>query len=105
VVQAVYADPATAPVSAEVKTALALIETFTLHPEDLGPEDIAAARSAGLTDEAIEHAFDVATMFNLIDRLADAFDFFVAEEQWFDQGAKMLLRMGYKFPPFLYPRP
>jgi alkylhydroperoxidase family enzyme len=105
VVQAVYADPASAPVSAEVKAALALIETFTLHPEDLSPDSIATARNAGLTDEAIEHAFDVATMFNLIDRLADAFDFFVADEPWFDQGAKMLLRFGYRFPPFLYPRP
>ena len=104
-VAAVYADPATAAVSADVKTALALIETFTLHPDDLGPDDIAAARTAGLTDEAIEHAFYVATMFNLIDRLADSFEFFVPDQEGFDSGAKALLSFGYKFPPFLYPRP
>jgi alkylhydroperoxidase family enzyme len=105
VVEAVYADPATAPVSAGVKAALTLIETFTLRPDDLDAADIATARNVGLSDEAIEHAFDVATMFNLIDRLADAFDFFVPDEEAFDRSASMLLQRGYRFPPFLYPRP
>lgn len=102
--EAVYVNPSAAPVSDKMKAALALIDTFTLRPDDLGPHDIEAARSAGLTDEAIEHTFDVATMFNMIDRLADSFEFFVPDQHGFDQGAKMLLRFGYKFPPFLYPR-
>src|SRR5215211_6260473 len=34
-IEAVYADRTTAPVSAEVKAALALIETFTLRPDEL----------------------------------------------------------------------
>ena len=89
----------------EVKVALGLIETFTLRPEELEPDDIRAAHDAGLTDEAIEHAFNVATMFNLIDRLADSFEFFVPDQDGFDKGAKMLLRFGYRFPRFLWPRP
>ncbi|MEW6471139.1 MAG: hypothetical protein AB1679_02625 [Actinomycetota bacterium] len=88
-----------------MKAALALIETFTLRPEELGPDDIAAARAAGLSDEAIEHAFDVATLFNVIDRLSDAFGFYVPDQPGLDKGAKVLLRFGYRFPPFLYPRP
>jgi hypothetical protein len=58
-----------------------------------------------LSNEAIEHVFDVATIFNLIDRLADAFDFYVPDQEGLAQGAKVLLRFGYRFPPFLYPRP
>jgi hypothetical protein len=88
-----------------VKAALVLIETFTLRPEELGPNDIETARAAGLSNEAIEHVFDVATIFNLIDRLADAFDFHVPDQEGLDQSAKVLLRFGYRFPPFLYPRP
>ena len=88
-----------------MKAALALIETFTLRPEEFGPDDIEAARNAGLSNEAIEHVFDVATIFNLIDRLADAFDFYVPDQEGLDQAAKVLLRFGYRFPPFLYPPP
>lgn len=99
------AEPTTAPVSEELKAALALIETFTLRPDELGPDDIESARRAGLSEEAIEHAIDVATLFNLIDRLADAFGFYVPDQPGFDRGARILLRFGYRFPPFLYPRP
>jgi alkylhydroperoxidase family enzyme len=101
----VFADRTTAPVSDELKAALALIETFTLRPEGLGPGDVDAARKAGLSQEAIEHVIDVATLFNVIDRLADAFGFFVPDQAGLDKSAKVLLRFGYRFPPFLYPRP
>lgn len=87
-----------------MRAALALIETFTLRPEDLGPDDIAAASAAGLNDEAIEHAFNVAALFNMIDRLADAFSFAVPDEAGFERGAKVLLRFGYRFPRVLWPR-
>jgi uncharacterized peroxidase-related enzyme len=105
VIEAVYADRATAPVSAEVKAALALIETFTLRPDELGPDDVETARTAGLSNEAIEHAFDVATIFNLINRLADAFEFNVPDQESLDQDAKVMLRFGYRFPRLLFPRP
>lgn len=88
-----------------MKAALALIETFTVRPEDLGPDQVEAARAAGLSDEAIDHVFDVAALFNVIDRLADAFEFYVPDEEGLEKGAKALLRFGYRFPPFLYPRP
>jgi uncharacterized peroxidase-related enzyme len=105
VIEAVYADRTTAAVSAEVKAALALIETFTLRPDELGPDDIETARTAGLLNEAIEHVFDVTTIFNLINRLADAFEFNVPDQQRLDQAAKVVLRFGYRFPQFLFPRP
>ena len=58
-----------------------------------------------MSEEAIEHVIDVATLFNVIDRLADAFGFSVPDQAGLDKGAKVLLRFGYRFPPFLYPRP
>lgn len=105
IIEAVYADRTTAPVSAEVRAALALIETFTLRPDELGPHDIETARTAGLSNGAIEHVFDVATIFNLINRLADAFEFNVPDQDRLDQDAKVVLRFGYRFPQFLFQRP
>lgn len=96
-VDAVLDDPSSAPITGELKAALALIETFTLRPDELGPSDIEAARSAGLKDDAIEHALLIATLFNLIDRLADALDFFVPEQEQFDREARILMRFGYRF--------
>ncbi len=98
-----YADPASAPVSGEVKAALRLIEVFTLHPDDLAPAHIEEARAAGLSDEAIEHVFDVSAMFNMIDRIADSFEFHVLDKEGFDRGAQMLLKFGYRFMPLLWP--
>jgi uncharacterized peroxidase-related enzyme len=92
-IEAVYADRITAPVSAEVKAALALIETFTLRPDELGPDDVETARTAGLSNEATEHVFDVATIFN------------VPDQERLDEDAKVVLRFGYRFPQFLFPRP
>ena len=106
VVEAVYADPASAPVSDRVKAALLLVERLTLHPDDLAAGDIRAARAAGLSDPDIGDVIDVSTLFNLINRLADAFAFRVFSDRTFGLGAKFLLRYGYRFfPRFLWPLP
>ena len=80
-----------------MREALVLIEKFTLRPEELGPDDIRRARDAGLTTEAIEHAFHVATIFNVEDRLADAFDFHVLEKEAFERLAPLVYKLGYRF--------
>ena len=103
VVDAVFDDPEQAPVSDEVRAALRLIEPFTLRPHELTAADIERARDAGLTNEAIDHVFLVAALFNVIDRLADAFDFEVPDDAGLRRGAKSLLRFGYRFPRFLWP--
>lgn len=106
VVEAAFVDPASAPVSDRVKAALALIERLTLHPDELDGADVDAARAAGLTEAEIADAFDVATLFSLIDRLADAFAWRVLTEDQFNNGAKVILKYGYRFfPRLLWPRP
>lgn len=96
-VESVLAEGADAPVDDGMREALLLIEKFTLCPEELGPRDIRRARGAGLTDLAIEHVFDVSAMFNVEDRLADAFDFHVLEKEAFDRLAPVVLKLGYRF--------
>lgn len=80
-----------------MRHALLLIEKFTLRPEELGPGDFRQAREAGLTNLAIEHAFYVATIFNIEDRLADAFDFHVLEKEAFERLAPVVFKLGYRF--------
>lgn len=95
------ADPANADVRVEVKVALELLRKMTLEPDQFGAGDIAAARSAGLSDEAILDAAEVCAMFNTIDRIADAVSFEVLTPEGFADGAQKLRKFGYAFPaPF-----
>jgi alkylhydroperoxidase family enzyme len=99
-VEAVLSQGIDAPVEKELKSALTLIEKFTLRPNELSPDDIHAARAAGLTDRAIEDAFYVATLFNVQDRLADAFGFHVPK-RLIERGAPIVYRYGYRFLTFV----
>jgi alkylhydroperoxidase family enzyme len=54
---------------------LGYLEAVTLRPGDVRPDDVAAVRAAGVSDQAIVDALLVAAYFNLIDRLADSFAF------------------------------
>jgi hypothetical protein len=55
-----------------------------------------AVLAAGATREQIEDALAVCFSFNTIDRLADAFGFFVPGPKAFEAGAKYLLARGYR---------
>ena len=74
---------------------LGFLETLTLRPEALSVGDVAPLRAAGLSDAAIEDAIHVCTLFNVYDRLADAFEFAIPEQEGFEQSATMLLKRGY----------
>lgn len=63
------------------------------HAVDAG--DIRAALAAGVSREQTEDALAVCFAFNVTDRLADAFEFFVAGPSAFEAGAKYLLTRGY----------
>jgi hypothetical protein len=59
-------------------------------------EDMRAVLAAGVSREQIEEALAVCFTFNTIDRLADAFGFFVPGPKAFEAGAKYLLARGYR---------
>ena len=92
---AVLADWRTAPVGEKLRTTLAFLEKLTLTPEQVGPDAIAPMRSAGLNDQAIEEAIYVCFLYSLMDRLADAFDFYIPSADGFRRHGRLLRALGY----------
>jgi alkylhydroperoxidase family enzyme len=94
-VEVVLEDYRAAPIGERLRTTLAFLEKLTLSPGEVGPADIAPMRAAGVSDRAVEEAVYVATMFNIMDRFADAFDFEVATGDQAAKTARILLKLGY----------
>ena len=94
--EAVLEDYESAPVNNKMKAILRFLEKLTLSPQELSAKDAQPLREVGLSDTAIEDAIGVAFAFNLLDRLADAFDFEVPPAEFFARGAPIMLKHGYK---------
>lgn len=75
---------------------LGFLEKLTLSPDCVGSEDIVPLRAVGLSDAAIEDAIYVCAYFNLIDRLADSFEFELLDAKGYGQSATSLLARGYR---------
>ncbi len=98
-VEAVLTDWETAPVNPGVKATLGLLQKLTREPEKVTPEDMDGVVSAGVSRRAIEDAIRVCALFNIINRLADAFDFDPmadADPELITRATRMLLQRGYK---------
>ncbi|MEM7153068.1 MAG: hypothetical protein AAF799_09500 [Myxococcota bacterium] len=95
VVDAVLEDHRTAPIEEPVRAALELVYRLTTEPDSFGPEHIEAALEAGLDERAIHEAMYVCFAFNVIDRLADAFEFEIHDATHQGITARMLGRLGY----------
>jgi alkylhydroperoxidase family enzyme len=78
---------------------LGFLETLTLRPEKLGPEDAAAVRAAGVSDEAMVDAIHIAALFNMITRMADSLGWDVPEWDSFTARAESMLSTGYSLDP------
>jgi alkylhydroperoxidase family enzyme len=94
-VTAVLEDWRTAPVSPRVRAALGFLETLTLRPSEVTPESVRHLRTAGLNDRAIREVIYVAFLFNMLDRLADAFDFPLPSEEGVRKIGDLAFRLGY----------
>jgi len=94
-VRAVLSDPETAPIDERLRATLRFLRKLTLDPTAVGGEDVRALHASGVEDAAIEEAVYVTTMFNVIDRLADAFDFRPNDAKGLRWVARVLLRAGY----------
>jgi len=101
VVEAVLSRGVDAPVGDRVRAALLLIERSTSQPGGLHPEDIVRGRQAGLSDREMEHVFYVMAMFDVVNRLADAFGFHVPSPDTLRRGAPTVFRFGYRLPGLL----
>jgi alkylhydroperoxidase family enzyme len=94
--KAALEDWRSAPISERVRATLGFLRKMTLEPEQLEVGDVEALRELGISDAAIEEAIEVAFSFNIIDRLADAFDFQVSSEAELVWVVRILLKLGYK---------
>lgn len=93
--RAVLDDYQKAAIDEQFRAMLRFAEKLTLTPDELDAEDVAALRAAGIDDAAIENAIYVTFCFNVIDRLADAFDFELGDERSKKWAARLLLGPGY----------
>lgn len=89
-------DPGRAELPEKVKVTLALLSKVTRDHGSLTAADVAPVLAAGVTRQGVIEALDVAWAFNVITRLADAFEFEVGPPSSFEAGARMLLGRGYK---------
>ena len=93
---AVLKDWRTAPVNEKLRSTLGFLEKVTLSPAEVSSADVTALRAAGVSDRAIEEALYVCFAFNVMDRLADAFDFTLQTERGVKQNSQLLYKLGYR---------
>lgn len=89
-------DYRTAPIDKKLRAMLGLLETFTLHPEELNPGGVRAVLDTGVTREAVRDAFYVAFLFNTYDRLADTLGWELPAQKYYDKAGQFLLKKGYR---------
>ncbi len=93
--QAVLNDWHTAPIDEKLRLMLGLLEKVTLFPAEVSPSDVQPLVAAGITEQAIEDALIVCASFNIIARVADAFDVAIPSAEGFAHTAEFLLEHGY----------
>lgn len=84
----------------ELAAVIPLLERLTKDPESFGPDDVDAARKAGVPDEAIIDALHVGFLFNTVNRMANAFDWTWDSDEHVRVAAKVIHRISYRLPSF-----
>lgn len=87
-------------IRSEAAAMLPLLEKVTLTPDQVASADVDAVRAAGVPDEAMVDALHVNVIFNIMNRLANAFDFSWDSEQHVRIGAQVIHRVSYRLPRF-----
>jgi uncharacterized peroxidase-related enzyme len=93
-IEKVLADLETAPIEAPLRATLQMLAELT-QKHAVNAEQVRAVLAAGVSPQQIEDALAVGFAFNVTNRLADAFGFFVPADDAFEAGAKYLLKRGY----------
>ena len=83
----------------ELTAILAFLEKVTCSPDSVSANDLAQVREAGISDDAVIEALHVAFVWNVVDRLAHAFDYQLSEGQ-LKKGTQALHQFKYKLPGF-----
>jgi hypothetical protein len=91
----VLADLDAAQIDDKLRVTLRLLRKLTKDHE-VTADDMKVVLAAGVTKAQIEGALAVSFAFNVLDRLADTFEFHVGPRSHFDAAAKVLLTRGYR---------
>jgi uncharacterized peroxidase-related enzyme len=104
-VMQVRADPASAPVSAKLKTLLTIASAVAQSGRSVTAEQIAGARAAGATDVEIHDTVLIAAAFCMFNRYVDGLATVAPEDPaLYAAGAQRLVEQGY-LAPSADPRP
>jgi uncharacterized peroxidase-related enzyme len=88
-------DLETAPISEPLRATLRLLGRVT-GQSTITPDDIRDVLRAGASAEQVKDALAVCFAFNVINRLADAFDYARLTPEGYAGGARYLLKRGYQ---------
>jgi alkylhydroperoxidase family enzyme len=94
-VRAILTDWRTAPVSDRLRAALRFLEKTTLRPAEIAAEDARELLAVGVSAEGARELLYVCFLFNVLDRLADAFDFDLPTEKGNARIGLLAYRLGY----------
>jgi alkylhydroperoxidase family enzyme len=83
----------------ELTAILTFLEKVTCSPDSVSASDLDQVREAGIPDDAVIEALHVAFVWNVVDRLAHAFDYQLSEGQ-LKKGTQALHQFKYKLPGF-----
>jgi uncharacterized peroxidase-related enzyme len=84
----------------ELRAVLGFLEKVTRTADQVVVSDVDSVRQAGVPDHAIVEALNVNLIWNVVNRLANAFGFQLRDGQ-LEKGTRALHRFGYRFPGFL----
>ena len=85
----------------EAAAILPLLDKVTRTPDQVASSDVDVVRAAGVPDEAIIDALHVNLVFNVMNRLANAFDFSWDSEEHVRISARVIHRISYRLPRLL----
>jgi AhpD family alkylhydroperoxidase len=94
-VATLMSDPGMRDVEQPLRATLVMLGKL-VREHTVAADDMRAVLAAGASRQHIVDALAVCFCFNVINRLADAFEFFVPGPDAFEAGAKYLLARGYR---------
>jgi hypothetical protein len=74
---------------------LGFLEKLAVPNGEVGPEDMESMRAAGVSDQAIKEVIYVCFCFNVLSRLADAFDFELHTGAILKFASRFMYKFGY----------
>lgn len=88
-------DLESAPIDESLRATLRMLGKLT-QEQSIDADDIRAVLAASVSPQQIKDALAVSLVFNITDRLANAFGFDVATPEAMNAGARYLLKRGYR---------